>query len=132
MLSKERVLVVAQWVGLNCKGVHMAMSRPVNKEIIRKLKEKREREEIERNTKKYSDVIKENKKTYTQTNPTLTQFGLGSERSYVINTCIIHIQLVNLERPGTYTKEYKMLLVSNGLPSVNASSDLPSEEPFGA
>ena len=68
----------------------------------------------------------------TQTKTTPTQLVLGTEHSYVITTCIIHVHFVNLGKPGAYTTGLNKMLKANGLPTVIAPSDVPSEELFGA
>ena len=102
--------------------------KDIKKSIINKIKEKEDRE---KKNKTYSEVIRETIKE-AQTKPTPTQIVLGSEHIYVITTCIIHAYFVNLGKPGTYAAEVNRMLKANGLPTVNTSSDVPSEELFGA
>ena len=79
------------------------MSCPIKKEVINKIKAKRE-EEKERHMKKFSDVIKETVKE-SQIKTTPTQLVLGNEHSHGITTCTIHAHFVNLGKPGTHATE---------------------------
>ena len=61
-----------------------------------------------------------------------TQIILGSDHSFLIPTCIIHVYFVNLARLGSYEAELNRMLKSNGLPPVVVPLEVPSEELFGA
>ena len=46
--------------------------------------------------------------------------------------CVIHAHFINIAQPGSYEKELNKMLVTNGLPTIRAPNDVPSEELFSA
>ena len=78
----------------------------------------------------YSEVVKKTIKKVSS--PAPTQIVLGTEHSYKILTCIIHAHMINMARPGSYSRELNNMLKINNLPPVNAPDDVPSEQIFGA
>ena len=118
---------------LNCKGQHrtLAMACPIKKDLINKKRTEKEEQEHSKRARPYSAVIKETvRESQMKSRP--TQIVLGSDHSYLITTCIIHAHFVNMARPGSYETELNKLLKSNGLPTVNIPTEVPSEELFGA
>lgn len=111
---------------LNCGGNHSALAmKCVKRKDIIKLKRS---QSIDKQKMSYAS-ISQSTTTPRMANPILPQ--ISKEEILKIHICVIHAQVKDQQKPGTYAKELNKMLKENKLPSIIVPEDT-DEQPQAA
>lgn len=131
---------------LNCEGAHRTLAAicPIRKQLIknRRMERQEKKRNFEKENKTFCEVTKlraETEKVATQLRAELplttpqqdtTVLQLDNNMPFKILTIIINAHLINIARPGTFSRSVKEMMSMNGLPEVNLPDNVPSCEIF--